>query len=361
MAGLSDEQVMLRDMAREWSDKENPVSAFRRMRDAGHEEGYDPAVYKQMAEMGWTGIVIPEEHGGSGFGFTGLGLVLEELGRNVAAAPLAASSAAAVAIMLGGSDEQKAKYLPKIASGELVAALAVDEGIHHDPDAIETSVEGGKLNGKKAFVAEGDSAGLFVVAAKDGLYLVDGDADGVSRSTRKIVDSRSHAEITLNDVAVGNDSRLAEGGDDLRDKVLDCARVIACAEMLGLAVQAFATTNEYLKTRVQFGQVLSSFQALQHRMAEMFGDIEMMRSAVEAALTALDNDIGSAAQTVAIAKATANDTVHRITREMIQLHGGIGMTDEHDAGFYFKRARVLENQWGNSGFHRERFAQFNGY
>jgi alkylation response protein AidB-like acyl-CoA dehydrogenase len=361
MAGLTDEQVMLRDMAREWSDKENPVSAFRKTRDANHEEGYDPAVYGEMAQMGWTGILIPEEHGGSDFGFAGLGLVLEELGRNVAAAPLATSSAAAIAIVLGGSDEQKAKYLPKIASGELVATLAIDEGAHHDPDKIETAVEGGKLNGTKAFVAEGDSAGLFVVAAKDGLYLVDGDAEGVSRSTRQIVDSRSHAEITLKDVAVGNDSRLAEGGDDLRDKVLDCARVIACAEMLGLAVQAFATTNDYLKTRVQFGQLLSSFQALQHRMSEMFGDIEMMRSAVEAALQALDTNIGGAAQAVAVAKATANDVVHRVTHEMIQLHGGIGMTDEHDAGFYFKRARALENQWGNSGYHRERFARLNGY
>jgi alkylation response protein AidB-like acyl-CoA dehydrogenase len=361
MAGLTDEQVMLRDMAREWSDKENPVSAFRKARDAGHSEGYDPAIYTEMAQMGWTGIVIPEEHGGSDFGFTGLGLVLEELGRNVAAAPLAASSAAAIAIILGGSDAQKAKYLPRIASGELVATLAIDEGAHHNPDRIETAVEGGKINGTKAFVAEGDSAGMFVVAAKDGLYLVDGDADGVSRAKRAIVDSRSHAEITLRDVAVGNESRLAEGGDDLLDKVLDCARVIACAEMLGLAVQAFATTNDYLKTRVQFGQVLSSFQALQHRMAEMFGDIEMMRSAVETALSALDSDIDSAAEAVAVAKATANDTVHRITHEMIQLHGGIGMTDEHDAGFYFKRARVLESQWGGSGYHRERFAKLNSY
>lgn len=361
MAELTDEQVMLRDMAREWSDKENPVAAFRKARDAGHAEGYDPAVYAQMAEMGWTGIIIPEEFGGSDFGFAGLGLVLEELGRNVAAAPLAASSAAAMAIVLGGSDAQKAEYLPKIASGELVATLAIDEGAHHNPEKIDTVVEGGKLNGRKAFVAEGDSAGLFVVAAKDGLYLVDGDAEGVSRARRAIVDSRSHAEITFDDVALGNDSRLADGGDDLRDKVLDCARVIACAEMLGLAVQAFATTNDYLKTRVQFGQVLSSFQALQHRMAEMFGDLEMMRSAVEAALQALDTDIGSAAEAVAVAKATANDTVHRLTHEMIQLHGGIGMTDEHDAGFYFKRARVLESQWGGSGYHRERFAKLNSY
>jgi len=361
MAGLTEEQAMLRDMAREWSNNENPVSAFRKMRDAGHSEGYDPAVYAEMAQMGWSGILVPEDHGGSGFGFVGLGLVLEELGRNVAAAPLAASSGAAVAIMLGGSDEQKAKYLPRIASGELVATLAIDEGPHHNPEKIETAVEGGKLNGKKAFVAEGDGAGLFVVAAKDGLYLVDGDAEGVSRAARTVVDSRSHAEIALNDVAVGNDSRLAEGGDDLLDRVLDCARAIACAEMLGLAVQAFETTNEYLKTRVQFGQALSSFQALQHRMAELFADIALMRSSVEGALQMLDSNIAGAAATVAVAKATANDVVHRATHEMIQLHGGIGMTDEHDAGFYFKRARVLEQQWGSAGFHRNRFAELNGY
>ncbi|MBC2776799.1 acyl-CoA dehydrogenase family protein [Parasphingopyxis marina] len=361
MAGLTEEQAMLRDMAREWSNNENPVSAFRTMRDAGHSEGYDPAVYAEMAQMGWTGILVPEEHGGSGFGFVGLGLVLEELGRNVAAAPLAASSAAAMAIMLGGSDEQKAKYLRKIASGELVATLAIDEGAHHDPEKIETAVEGGKLNGRKAFVPEGDSAGLFVVAARDGLYLVDGDAEGVSREARNVVDSRSHAEIALKDVAIGNDSRLAEGGDDLLDKVLDCARAIACAEMLGLAVQAFETTNEYLKTRVQFGQALSSFQALQHRMAELFADIALMRSSVEGALQMLDSNITGAAATVAVAKATANDVVHRATHEMIQLHGGIGMTDEHDAGFYFKRARVLEQQWGSAGFHRNRFATLNGY
>jgi alkylation response protein AidB-like acyl-CoA dehydrogenase len=361
MASLTDEQVMLRDMAKEWSDKENPVAAFRAARDAGHQEGYDPAVYAEMAQMGWAGILVPEEYGGSDFGFVGLGLVLEELGRNVAAAPLAANAAATVAILLGGSDEQKAKYLPKIASGELVAALAIDEGPRHDPGNIETSVEAGKLNGKKPFVAEGDSAGLLVVAAQDGLYLVEGDAEGVSRASRKIVDSRSHAEIFFADVAIGNDARLADGNDALLENVLDCARVIACAEMLGLATQAFETTNEYLKTRVQFGQALSSFQALQHRMAEMFGDLEMMRSSVEAALTMLDSNIAGAGATASNAKATANDVVNRLTREMIQLHGGIGMTDEHDAGFYFKRARVLEQQWGGSSFHHERFARLNNY
>ena len=145
MAALNDEQTMLRDMARDWSNEKSPVSAFRKMRDAGHDEGYDPSVYGEMAQMGWAGIIVPEQYGGSDFGFMSLGLVLEELGRNLNASPLAASSAAAAAIILGGSDAQKEKYLPQIASGELIATLAIDEGPHHTPDAIEASVSDGKL------------------------------------------------------------------------------------------------------------------------------------------------------------------------------------------------------------------------
>lgn len=357
MAALNDEQTMLRDMARDWSNEKSPVSAFRKMRDAGHPQGYDPAVYGEMAEMGWAGIIIPEEHGGSDFGFMSLGLVLEELGRNLNASPLAASSAAAAAIMLGGSDEQKAKHLPEIAAGELVATLAIDEGPHHDPGKIETRESDGTLSGTKKFVPEGDSAGLFVVAAADGLYLVEGDQGGVARASRSMVDARSHAEIAFDGAAA---ERLASHDGDLLTEVLDRARIIATAEMLGMAVQAFETTLDYLKQRVQFGQVLSSFQALQHRMANMFAEIELMRSSVEAALQAVDSGAG-VAQAASLAKATANDTLNLVSREMIQLHGGIGMTDEHDAGFYIKRARILEQQWGNASFHRDRFAKLSGY
>ena len=357
MAALNEEQTMLRDMARDWSNEKSPVSAFRKLRDEGRHEGYDPAAYAEMAQMGWAGIIVPEAYGGSDFGYLSLGLVLEELGRNLAASPLAASSAAASALILGGSDGQKEEYLPKIASGELVATLAVDEGPHHRPDAIETSVSGGKLNGTKEFVSEGDSAGLFVVAAKDGLYLVEGDK-GVTRNSRHMTDSRSHAQVVFDNAPA---ERLEGGGDDLLDAVLDRARAATCAEMLGMAVQAFETTLDYLKQRVQFGQVLSSFQALQHRMAGMFTEIELMRSSVEGALEAIDSGRSDVAQAVSLAKATANDTLHLVSREMIQLHGGIGMTDEHDAGFYIKRARILENLWGNASFHRERFARLNGY
>ncbi len=357
MAVLNEEQTMLRDMAREWTTNESPVTAWRKVRDANEPAGYDAAVYGEMAQMGWTGIIIPEAHGGSDFGWLSMGLVTEELGKTVTASPLSASAAAASAIVLGGSDAQKAEWLPKIASGEVIATLAVDEGPRHDPAKIAVSVTGGKLSGTKTFVAEGDSAGLFVVVATDGLYLVAGDAAGVSRSRRQLIDFRSHAEVTFADAPA---EKLAGGGDTLLDQVLDRAAVLAAAEMLGLAGQAFDTTLAYLKQRVQFGQVLSTFQALQHRMANLFSDIELMRSAVEAGLTALDQG-GDTRQAASLAKAKANEVGHLMSREVIQLHGGIGMTDEYDAGFTLKRMRVLEQMWGNAAWHRERFARLSGY
>jgi alkylation response protein AidB-like acyl-CoA dehydrogenase len=355
MAVLNDEQTMLRDMAREWADNEAPVSAFRKMRDAAPVEGYDAAAWAEMGQMGWAGIAVPEAFGGSEFGYLSLGLVLEQLGRNLAASPLASTAAAATAIVLGGSDAAKAEWLPKIASGDVVATLAVDEGPIHDPAKIATTVSDGRISGTKQFVAEGDSAGLFVVAAADGLYLV-ADGVGVSRSARHMADSRSHAQVTF-------DGAPAEklGGSDLTAKVIDRATAAVCAEMLGMAEQAFATTNDYLKTRVQFGQQLSTFQALQHRMAKMFTELELMRSAVEGALEAIDANRSDIDQAVSLAKAVASDTLNLVSRELIQLHGGIGMTDEHDAGFYIKRARVLETMWGNAAYHRERFARLNGY
>lgn len=357
MAKLSEEQVMLRDMAQTWVRNESPVTAWRKVRDAGEAAGYDPAVYAEMAQMGWCGIIIPEEHGGSNFGWMSLGLILEETGRTLTASPLGSCAIAAAAIILGGNDAQKAKYLPAIADGSLVATLAVDEGPRHDPTRIAATVSGGTLSGSKAFVAEGDSAQLFVVAAADGLYLVDGDADGVTRERRQMVDFRSHAFVHFADAPA---NKLADGGDDLLARVLDCARIVTAAEMLGMAVQAFETTLDYLKQRVQFGQVLATFQALQHRMAHLFGEIELTRSTIEAALVALDSG-GDAAQAAALAKQRANDTLHLMSREMVQLHGGIGMTDEYDAGFYLKRARPLEQAWGNSAFLRDHFARLNGY
>lgn len=354
MAVLTEEQTMLRDMAREWADNESPVTAFRKLRNAAPAEGYDAAAWAEIGQMGWGGIVIPEEHGGSALGYLSLGMVVEQLGRNLAASPLASTGPAASAIVLGESEAAKSDWLPRIASGEVVATLAIDEGpVHGGP--IATRVDDGRLTGTKLFVAEGDSAALFVVAAADGLYLVAGDA-GVRRSPRRMADARSHAEVRFDDAPA-----VRLGGVDLTARVVDYATALVTTELLGLSEQAFATTNDYLKTRVQFGQALSTFQALQHRMAKMLTELELMRSVVEGALEAIDSGRSDRDQAVSLAKAVAGDTAKLVTREMIQLHGGIGMTDEHDAGFYMKRAAVLEAMWGNAAFHRERFARLNDY
>ncbi len=365
MAVLTEEQSMLRDAAKSWVQEKSPVTAFRKMRDSGVELGYDAAAWNEMAEMGWAGVIIPEEYGGSDFGYLSLGLVLEETGRTLTASPLLASAlGAASALILGGSDAQKSAWLSKIAEGTAIATLAVDEGPHHRPDKVATTVAGGKLSGKKTFVLEGMAANVFVVSAMSGgaieLYLVAADAAGVTRSRLSLADSRGAANVTFDNVAVTDADKLT-GGAALLEKTLDRARAGISAEMLGAAVQAFDVTLDYLKTRVQFGQVIGSFQALQHRAAKMFTELELSRSAVEAALTAIDNDAPDVPELVSLAKAKMGDTFHLVSNEMVQMHGGIGMTDAHDAGFYLKRARAAEAAFGNQAFHRDRYARIQGY
>jgi alkylation response protein AidB-like acyl-CoA dehydrogenase len=291
--------------------------------------------------------------------------VLEETGRTLTASPLLVSAlGAASALILGGSESQKSAWLPKIADGSAVATLAVDEGPHHRPDQVAAKVEGGKLSGKKVFVLEGMAADVFVVSAQSGgaieLYLVKADAAGVSRQKLSLADSRGAANVTFDGVAVSDADKLS-GGAALLEKVLDRARAGLAAEMLGAATQAFEVTLDYLKTRVQFGQVIGSFQALQHRAAKMFTELELSRSAVEAALTAIDNDAPDVPELVSLSKAKMGDTFHLISNEMVQMHGGIGMTDAHDAGFYLKRARAAEATYGNQAFHRDRYARIQGY
>lgn len=355
MAALNDEQVMLRDMAREWADNESPITAFRKLRAAAPAEGFDRDAWGAIGQMGWAGVVIPEEFGGSAFGYLSLGLVVEQLGRNLSASPLASTAVAASAIVMGASDKAKSDWLAKLASGEAIATLAVDEGPNHDRNFTGSKVGNGKLTGTKPFVAEGDSADVFVVAAGDGLYLVP-KGEGVTVSHRKMADERSHAQVAFQDAPA---EKL--GGPELTAAVLDRAAAITCAEMLGMAEAAFAQTNDYLKQRVQFGQVLSTFQALQHRMAKQFTELQLMRSAVEGALEAIDAGRSDVDQAVSLAKATAGETLRLISREMVQLHGGVGMTDEYDAGLYLKRSAVLEVMWGNTSWHRDRFARLNGY
>ena len=378
MAVLNEEQSMLRDAAKSWTQEKSPVTAFRKMRDSGVEIGYDANAWNEMAEMGWAGVIIPEEYGGSAFGYLSIGLILEELGRTLTASPLVASGVGtASALVLGGSDAQKSEWLPKIADGSVVGALAVDEGAHHAPEkvalAATKSGAGYSLSGTKTFVIEGLAANLLVVSArtsgkpgdKDGitLFLVPADAKGVSRKRLALADSRGAANITFDKVEVGADAILgaADKGWEVLEKTLDRVRAALAAEMLGAANQAFETTLDYLKVRVQFGQVIGSFQALQHRAAKMFTDLELARSAVEAALQAIDADSPDVAELVSLSKAKMGDVFHLVSNEMVQMHGGIGMTDAHDAGFYLKRARAAEAAFGSQSYHRDRYARINGY
>jgi alkylation response protein AidB-like acyl-CoA dehydrogenase len=377
MAVLTEEQSLLRDAAKSWVREKSPITAFRKMRDSGNKDGFDKAAWKDIAEMGWTGILIPEESGGSGLGYLTLGLVLEEMGRTLTASPLLATSVATSALLLAASDAQKSEWLPKIAEGKVIAALAVDEGPHHAPEKIALAAtktgSGFALTGKKHFVADGGVADLLVVAArtcgkvgdKDGitLFLVPGHANGLARHKRKTVDSRGAADLDFNNVQVLGSAVLGTPGKgfDVLDAILDRARAALAAEMLGAAVQSFETTLEYLKTRVQFGQVIGTFQALQHRAAKMYTDLEMTRSCVEAALAAIDKNANDISALCSLAKAKASELAHLVSNEMVQMHGGIGMTDAHDAGLYLKRARVAEASFGGASFHRDRYARLMGY
>ncbi|MGN6149971.1 MAG: acyl-CoA dehydrogenase family protein [Rhizomicrobium sp.] len=377
MAVLTEEQSMLRDAAKSWVSEKSPVTAFRKMRDSGSEDGFDKGAWKEIAEMGWTGIIIPEEFGGSGLGYLTLGLVLEEMGRTLTASPLLSTAAATSALLLAGSDAQKQEWLPKIAEGKAIAALAVDEKSHHAPESmtLEAKKTGGgyTLNGKKLFVQDGGAADVLVVAArtsgkaseKNGitLFLVPGNASGLKRTKLKSVDSRGVANLEFNGVEVPGSAVLGsvDNGFDVLDATLDRARAALAAEMLGAATQEFETTLDYLKTRVQFGQVIGTFQALQHRAAKMFTDLELTRSCVEAALIAIDKNANDVPALVSLSKAKVNELAHLVSNEMVQMHGGIGMTDAHDSGLYLKRARAAEATYGSASFHRDRYARLMGY
>jgi len=375
MAVLTEEQSMIRDGAKSWVQDRAPVVAFRKMRDSGAEDRFDRSVWEEMAAMGWTGILIPEAFGGTGLGYLTLGLVLEETGRTLTASPLISTAlTATTALLLGGSDAQKQKYLPQIAEGKLIATLAVDEGPHHAPEKIAlagASVGNGKmkLDGKKTFVLDGGTADLIIVAARISgqpgdrsgvaLVAVDGKAAGLTRQTLKTIDGRGYANLAFKDV----EGEMLGGGEGygILDATLDRARAGLAAEMLGHAAQSFELTLEYLKTREQFGQKIGTFQALQHRAAKMFTDLELARSCVEGALSAIDRDANDIGQLASLAKAKVGDLVHLVSNEMVQMHGGIGMTDAHDAGLYLKRARAQEATFGGSSFHRDRYATLSGF
>lgn len=378
MAALSEEQSMIRDQAKSWASEKAPVQKFREMRDSGVEQRFTPTTWSEMIEMGWTGILVPEEYGGSELGYLTFGVILEELGRQLTASPLFASAlVGASAIILAGNDEQKKSLLPKVVDGSEVLTLALEEGNHHQPAQTELRAEksqsGFTLSGNKTFVLEGMAATTFIVAARTSgkagdsegisLFLVPASSKGLKRSAMQTVDSRGYAKLAFNRVEVASDAVLGspDQGLSVLEATLDRARAGLGAEMLGTAAQAFDMTLDYLKTREQFGNVIGSFQALGHRAAGLYSSMELSRSCMEAALQAIDNGDDDIAELCSLSKAKMGAFLHEMSNQLIQIHGGIGMTDEFDAGLYLKRARVLEAAYGNQAFHRNRYATLLGF
>ncbi|MEM7366748.1 MAG: acyl-CoA dehydrogenase family protein [Pseudomonadota bacterium] len=378
MAALTEEQTLIRDQARAWVTEQSPVSKFRKMRDEDAPLSFLEEDWQAMIDMGWSGILVPERYGGSGLGYLTLGIVLEETGRQLTASPLLASAGiGATALLIAGSEEQRQRILPGIVDGSNVVTLAVDEGPRHNPRQVGLSAspdgEGLTLNGEKVMVQEGAAATHFVVATRTSgqpgdengisLVLVDAETEGLSRTSLSTVDSRGYTNLSFAGVKVGHDGILGavDAGYGHLEKILDRACATTAAEMMGTACQAFDMTLEYLKTRVQFGQVIGSFQALGHRAADLFTEMELTRSCMEGALSAIDADSDDVAELCSLSKTRTGEFVHHMSNELIQIHGGIGMTDEFDAGLYLKRARPLEAAWGNQSFHRDRYARLLGF
>jgi len=375
---LSSETQMVRDTAHEFFRERAPITALRKLRDSNDPDGFSRNLWREMAELGWTGFLVPEDFGGTEFGVLGLAQVMEAAGRTLAASALVSTALVGASLLaIAGSVDQKSDHLPALVSGERLFALALEEGSRHQPYRIATQAErvgeGYRLSGQKVFVLDGHVADVLIVAARtsgdrderDGitLFLVPGDAPGVTRQRTIMIDSRNAAQVRLDGLTVGADAVLGRigGGADVLDRVLDRARACLGAEMLGSATEAFERTVQYLKDRKQFGVAIGSFQALKHRAAQMFCEVEVTRSAVIAACSALDENTNDAAALAVLAKGKANDTLDLCGNEGVQMHGGIGMTDEHEIGFFMKRARVARATFGDTAFCRDRYATLLGY
>jgi len=375
---LNEEQTMLRDAAKDFLIGRAPLSHLRQLRDDDVAEGFSRELWAEMAEMGWAAIIIPEAYGGLDYGFTGLALVLEETGRTLTPSPLLSTALLGTsALIFSGNEDICAQWLPQIAAGEKLLAMAFEESAQHRPETVNCSAEpdgdGYVLNGRKFAVMDGHVADAFIVSARTrsgenlsegvSLFLVANDAPGLRINTTGLLDNHQSCEIHLDSVTVSRTQLLGpmHGGWPILQKILDRGRIGMAAEMLGIAQETFERTMQYLKERKQFGVPIGVFQALQHRAAILFGEIELCKSAVLKALQAIDEDSDEVPILASLAKAKCGQTASLATAEGIQMHGGIGMTDEFDIGFFIKRWRALNQQLGDHRYHLDRFATLKGY
>lgn len=377
---LNEDQLMLRESARAFCQEQAPVSVLRQVRDQNTAGGYPPELWRAMVELGWTGMAIPESYGGFEFGYSGLGLVLEEMGRTLVPSPMVSTVLLCASLInLAGSEAQKSQWLPSVVSGEAVMALALEEGAFHNPTHIECeaqrTAQGFVLNGQKRFVLDAPTADYLVVVARSSgqatdpngitLLVLDARSSGIEIEPLSIVDSRSAANVTFHNVSVPASALLGEEGAgwSALERTLDIGRIGLAAEMLGGVQEVFERIVDYLKQRTQFGVLIGAFQALQHRAALMYSEIQLCESLVRKALYELDQ--GSEGQDIAalasMCKAKLSEVYMLVSNEGVQMHGGIGMTDEFDIGFYLKRARVAQQLLGDAAWHRDRYATLRGF
>ncbi|WP_353228379.1 acyl-CoA dehydrogenase family protein [Novosphingobium sp.] len=374
----TEDQAMLADTVTGFIGEHGAIKPqLRSLRDAGDAAGYDPALWKQFAEMGLTGILVPEADGGLGLGHVEAGIVLREVGRNLTPSPFLSTAVIGASALVHGSDDIKGRYLPGILAGDTVLALALDEGAKHRPERIglraEKAGNGFRLTGVKSFVVHGPSADALIVAARtagsdgddDGitLFAVPRDAAGIGHNAVRLVDSAIASHVRFDGVEVDGGAVIGaiDGGRALLNALLAAGRVGAAAELTGVGSGAFAITTAYLKTRKQFGRLIGEFQGLQHRAAHLYSELEIADAAVIKAQQLLDGGSSQADVMVSVAKAKASRATNLAVREGVQMHGGVGMTDEYDIGLYMKRDRALAEFLGDASYHADRVATLSGY
>ena len=371
---LSEEQSILQQSAVEFFSSVSPVTAFRGLRETS--QAYDAETWLQMVELGWSSILVPEDLGGLEFGLTGMGVLAIEGARTLAKSPLSSSAAVSVAALNHCKPStQRDALLSALASGAKTAAFAHLETTQFNPSIIRTqsasAVDGFNINGHKSCVENAQSADVVLITARspdagysdsDGfLLLIDPEAEGIECDSVGLLDERQYADISVSDFKIAKDEKLEWNDGAALAQVIDTASVIAACELFGCSLEAFERTLEYVKEREQFGHKIGSFQALQHRLAHQYTQLELLKTVVYDALSAVEKNRKDSSLAVSHAKALANDTARLVTTEAIQMHGGIGITDELDIGLFYKRARVLRTMWGDSVYHRSHFASLSGY
>ncbi|MBB4375136.1 alkylation response protein AidB-like acyl-CoA dehydrogenase [Bradyrhizobium sp. cir1] len=368
---------MLADTVRPFLAEQAPVRHMRALRDAGDRTGFSPDLWKRFAELGLNGVLMDEADGGLGLGHVEAGIVLEEIGRNLTPSPFLATAVGAVTMLRGGSTAQRQAWLPRILAGEAVGVLAIDETPRHRPGRIALRAQrvgnGFRLMGEKRFVTHGHVADFLIVAARTAgscedemgvtLFLIESHVANLTVEAERLTDSSLAARLKFDGVEVLKEAVVGEvdRGFDGLTKTLSALRTGASAEMVGVGSGALDMTIGYLKQRKQFGRLIGSFQALQHRAAHLYAEMEVARAAVLKAQELLDCGDAGAEQSVMVAKAMTGMASALAVQEGIQMHGGIGMTDEYDIGFYMKRQRVLSELFGDADYHADHLARLAGY